>query len=204
MDVVGEGEECVARARDAGELARVLRTLLGGERRGHALEHGLPLHALTALEHLAADEEVDRVRLLRALDALLERQGQHARVVPQPPQVRLVACETRAVDARLLAGADADDRSAVCVRYAVRLCELESEGRDDEVGQGLARELDVGELNGRLWKIGSAHLLVFCHDVLKEFGIDYRVVASLLKVDTVYLSCLDIRGLEVGVDLGMK
>ena len=148
VDVVGEGEECVARARDAGELARVLRTLLGGERRGHALEHGLPLRALGALERLAGDEEVDRVRLLGALDALLEREREHARVVAEPPEVGLGAREARAVDAGLLAGADADDRAAVGVCDAVRLGVLEREGGDDEVGERLVRELNGDEEHG--------------------------------------------------------
>lgn len=73
VDVVGEGEERVARARDAAELLRVRGLLLGRKRLRHALEQALPLCALAALEDLSADEQVDRVRLLRALHALLER-----------------------------------------------------------------------------------------------------------------------------------
>lgn len=119
VDIVREREERVARARDATELLRVFRALGLRQRLRDRLEEALPLLALAALEQLAADEEVDRVRLLCALDALLEGQREHARVVAQPPEVRFVACETRAVDARLLAGADADDGTAVRVRDAI-------------------------------------------------------------------------------------
>ena len=57
----------------------------------------------------------------------------------EPPEVGLGAREARAVDAGLLAGADADDRAAVGVRDAVRLGVLEREGGDDEVGERLVR-----------------------------------------------------------------
>ena len=83
--------------------SRVTRVARVYERRRDFFEQDLPLRLLVALEHLARDEEVDRVRLVRALDALFERQREDARVVAQPPIVRLGACESRAVDARLLA-----------------------------------------------------------------------------------------------------
>jgi hypothetical protein len=105
MHVIREREERVTRACHAVKPPRVLRALLGAERRRDRVEQALPLRLLAALEHLAADEEVDRVRLLGALDALLERQREDARVVAQPPVVRLGAREPRAVDARLLASA---------------------------------------------------------------------------------------------------
>ena len=141
VHIIREREERVARARDAVQLLRVHLALLRAQRRGHLLEVGLPLRELAALERLAGDEEVDRVRLLRALDALLEREREHARVVPQPPEVRLGAREARAVDARLLPGADPDRRAAVGVRDAVRLRVLERERGDDEVGDRLVVQL---------------------------------------------------------------
>ena len=119
VHVVRKREERVAGARHAVELPRVVRALLRVERRRDLLEQALPLRLLAALEHLAPDEEVDRVRLVRALDALFERQREDARVVAQPPVVRLGARESRAVDARLLAGAQSDYGPAVGVRHAV-------------------------------------------------------------------------------------
>lgn len=53
--------------------------------------------------------------------------------------------EARAVDARLLAGTDTDDGAAVRVCDAVRLCELQRERRDDEIGERLSRQLYRGQ-----------------------------------------------------------
>ena len=123
MDVIREREECVAGTRQAIELPCVFRALLGGKRCGYLpfLEQALPLRLLSALEHLPTDKEVDRVGLFGTLDALFERQREDARMVAQPPVVRFGARESRAVDARLLARAQSDDRAAIGVRYAVRL-----------------------------------------------------------------------------------
>lgn len=62
-------------------------------------------------------------------------------MVTQPPEIRLVPCKARAVDARLLARTDANDRAAVRIRDTVRLRVLERKRRDDEVGESLVREL---------------------------------------------------------------
>jgi hypothetical protein len=61
------------------------------------------------VECLAGDEEIDRVRFIGPLSTLLERKGEDAKVMPQPPIVRFVPCEPGAVDTRLLASAEADD-----------------------------------------------------------------------------------------------
>lgn len=123
MDVIREREERIARTRYAIEPPRVFRALLGAKRRGYLplLKQAFPLRLLAALEDLPTDEEVDRVRLFGTLDALLEWHREHARMVPQPPVVRFGARESRAVDARLLARAQSDDRAPIGVRYAVRL-----------------------------------------------------------------------------------
>jgi hypothetical protein len=62
-------------------------------------------------------------------------------MVPQPPVVRFGARESRAVDARLLARAQSDDRAAIGVGYAVRLGVLQSQRRDDQI------------LNGTFWEL---------------------------------------------------
>lgn len=59
------------------------------------------------------DVLVDGVGDLCSLHARLELHGEHARVVPQPPVVGLVASQARAVDAGLLAGPDAYDLQRV-------------------------------------------------------------------------------------------
>ena len=59
----------------------------------------------------------------------------------QPPEVRLRARKASTVDARLLARADADDRTVVSIGDTVRLSVLQSERGDDEIGLGLRRQL---------------------------------------------------------------
>ena len=72
VHIVGEREECVARASDAIELLRMRGALFLRESRRDLLKHGLPLRPLAALERLARDEEIDGVRLLGSLHTLLE------------------------------------------------------------------------------------------------------------------------------------
>lgn len=54
-------------------------------------------------------------------------------MVTQPPQISLVTREARAVDARLLAGAEADEGAVQGVGDAVGLGVFEREGGDDEI-----------------------------------------------------------------------
>lgn len=108
MHVVREREKRIARTRHTVELSRVVRTLLRAERRRDLLEQAVPLLFLTALENLASNKEVDRVRFFGALDSFLEWERKNARVVAQPPIISLGARKSRAVDARLLACAQSD------------------------------------------------------------------------------------------------
>jgi hypothetical protein len=97
----------------------------------------------TALQYLPADEQVNRIRLLSALDTLFERQREDARVVPQPPDIGLAACKARAMNAGLLPSAEADECAVFGVRDAVRLRIFECERREYEI-----RECVRGKLGG--------------------------------------------------------
>ena len=108
MHVVWEREKRIARTRHTVELSRVVRTLLGAEGRRDLLEQAVPLLFLAALENLASDKEVDRVRFFGALDSFLEWERKNARVMTQPPIISLGARKSRAVDTRLLTRAQSD------------------------------------------------------------------------------------------------
>ena len=99
MHVVREREEGIAGAGHTIQLPRVLRALLGAERRRDFVEQALPVRLFAALQYFSANEKVYRIRLVRALSPFLEREREDARVVPQPPVVSLGARESRAVDA---------------------------------------------------------------------------------------------------------
>ena len=143
VHVVWEWEESIAGAGHAVQLPRVLRAFLVAERRGDLVEQALPVRLFSAVQHFATNEKVYRVRLVRALNSFLERECQHARVVAQPPIVRLGACEARAVNARLLPGAQSDCRPVVRIRHAVRLGVLQGQRCDDQVGDGALRKLVI-------------------------------------------------------------
>jgi hypothetical protein len=205
MHIVREREKRVTGARHPIQLRRPLRLLLHAERLHRALEQALPLRLLAALEHLPAHEQVDRVRLLRALDALLERQREDARVVPQPPDVGLAPGEARAVDARLLARAEADERAVLCVRDAVGLGVLERERREDEVRQRVRGKLgEVKSEGDEHSNEGRTYLRALGNDVVEEGGVDLCVVPALLEMHTVHLLGLDLAWDVSWVNLGPR
>ena len=81
MHVVREWEKRIARTRHTVELPRMIRTLLGAERWRDLSKQAVPLLFLAALENLASDKKVDRVRFFGALDSFLEWESKNARVV---------------------------------------------------------------------------------------------------------------------------
>jgi hypothetical protein len=143
VHVVRKREERVTGTSHAIQLRRPFRLLFRTERLDRTLEHALPLGFFTALQYLPADEQVNRIRLLSALDTLFERQREDARVVPQPPDIGLAACKARAMNAGLLPSAEADECAVFGVRDAVRLCIFECKCRKYEI-----RECVRGKLGG--------------------------------------------------------
>lgn len=137
MHVIGEREEGIARARSLVQLPPPLLPLFLAQRFRHTFEETLPACLLRPLEDLAADVEVNGIRLVCTLDTLFEGKRKNFRVVPEPPQVGLGPCQTGAMDTRLLTSSDTDDRSAVCVGNAIRLGVLQGKCGDDQVPHGV-------------------------------------------------------------------
>ena len=120
-----------------------------GERRGQLVHAALSPQADSdpagnAFEHLAANKEVDRVCPLRTFHPFLEWEREDAGVVTEPPVVRFGASESRAVDPRLLACAQSDDRTVIRIRHAVRLSVFQGQSRHDQVRDGALRKLAMG------------------------------------------------------------
>ena len=141
MDVIGKREERIARTCHPIQLGRPRLALLLGQRRRHGLELSLPLRLFATLEDLSAHEQVDRVGLFGALDALLEREREGTRVVTKPPEVRFTTRESGAVDAGLLTGPQTDDSTVFSIRDAVGLGIFQCEGGDEQICQSLGRKL---------------------------------------------------------------
>ena len=142
MHVIREGEESITRTRSLVQLLPPLLPLFLTQRFGETFEKTLPVRLLRPLKDLAADVEVNGIRLIRTLDAFFEGEGEDLWVMPEPPQVGFGPRQTSAVDTRLLSGSNSNDRPTVCVRDAVRLRVLEGECGNDQVSDGIRWELE--------------------------------------------------------------
>ena len=105
------------------------------------LEHALPVVRLQQVFPLVADVDIDGIVAVRAAHLLLERQIQHLRALAQEPAVRLAAREARAVDAALLARADADGLPVIRIADRIRLRVFQRDERDEQVALRRARQL---------------------------------------------------------------
>ncbi|TLD22845.1 hypothetical protein PspLS_07561 [Pyricularia sp. CBS 133598] len=196
-------------ARNVGQLAEPLLALGLAKGSGDLVEQGLERLPLGAgLGQLAADEQVDGVALVGPLGALLPLDAEDARVEAQPPVVGLVAGEAGAVDAGLLAGAEADDLAVGGVADRVALGVLERDGGDGQVAQGRlgqgravlghddgakrrGRDLDVVAMLGQRHAVDGAHLLR-ARDVV-GVHLQHQVAAALLLLED-----LERRGVVAG------
>ena len=121
-----------------------------------------------------ADVNINGVVAVGLCHIVTERQLQHLRHMAQLPVVGLLACQTGAVDAALLAGTHADGLAACGVADAVGLGVFQGDEGNDEVallllGHGLVLSDPVGQ-----------------HGV----GVDGQLVAALLEGDAVDLLVL--------------
>ena len=203
VDVIREGEERVTRARNAVQLGSPLLLGLLAQRLNGSLEQALPVRLLTALQNLAADVEVDGVGLFSSLDSLLERKSKDLWVVAEPPEIGLTTGKTSAVNTRLLACTDADDRAMECVGNTVGLSVFQGEGGDDQVGGGFLRKLTVEGFMSHTYVsyVRRTNLLALGDDVSEQLRVDFGIVAALLKSDTVDLLGLDSWWLVGWIDL---
>ena len=184
LDVVAEGEEGVGAEGDAADLFEPGALFLLGEDGRLLGEDALPVIRLEEVAPLAADVDVDGVVAVRAAHIILEREAEDLRALAQEPAVRLVAREARAVDAALLAGADADGLAVVGVADGVALRVLERDGRDEEVALR-----------------GFRQVMVLRHDVVENVFVNLDIVAALLEHHAEDLFRLDGSGLVGGIHL---
>lgn len=100
------------------------------------------------------------------------------------PVVGLIARQTRAMNARLLASTDANNLTITSIAHRVALRVFQCDGRDDQIAHGLLRQS---------FRIG--------HDVAEEIAIDVCIVALLLQGEAEQGFALDRVRLVVGIDL---
>ena len=102
FDIVCEGEEGVAAQGYPAHLGQKLLLLLLGQRRGALAEEVLPHPILQHLSGLAGDVAVYGVVAGRARRIRLKGQGQHLRMLAQPPVIGLIPGQAGAMYTRLL------------------------------------------------------------------------------------------------------
>ena len=148
-------------------------------------EEFLPFSVSQHVHIVVADINVDGIVSVCTADFLHERQVHHLRMLAQPPDVGLVARQTRTVDTALLSGSDADGLSVLHVTYGVTLRVLQGDEGDHQIAFGL-----VGKrLAGR-------------GDVFEQSRVvQFDFIASLLECDAEHLFAFYRFGNIVGVYL---
>ena len=184
LDVVAEGEEGIRAKAHAGHFAQIFLLFLSGQR-GGLLGKGLGPHIVA--NHILgriADVNINGVVTVGLCHIVAEGQVEHLTHVAQLPVVGLLACQTGAVDAALLACAHADGLAVVGVAHAVGLSILQGD-----------------ECNDQITLLLFGHVLVLGDPVVQHgVGVDDQLVAALLKGDAVHLLVLDGSGLVGRVD----
>ena len=184
LDVVAKGEEGIGTQADTGNVAQVLFLFLRGQGCG-LLGEGLgPDIVADDILGGVTDIHINGIVAVGLGDIVTEGQVQHLVHVAQLPIVGLLACQTGAVDAALLAGTHADGLTACGVADTVGLGVFQGDKGNDQVPLLLlGHALVLGDPVGQ-------------HGV----GVDGQLVAALLKGDAVHLLVFHRGGLVVGVN----
>ena len=109
LHIVAEREEGIRAEGNALDIAEVGALLRAREGRGFLRKEALPVRRKQRVVLLIARRiYVDGVVSVGAANIRAEREGEYLRALAQLPDVRLIARQACAVDARLLSRADAD------------------------------------------------------------------------------------------------
>lgn len=116
----------------------MLRFFLFGQLDRSLVEKTFPLSPLSSLcgKCCSGDEQVDGIGFVCSLCTLFEGEREDSGVVTQPPVVGFVTCQSGTVNSGLLACTETNDGTVQSVADGVGLSVLESEGSDDQVGDG--------------------------------------------------------------------
>ena len=133
LHVVAEGEEGVGADSYVVQLGDPFFLFFTGQHFRLDLERLLPDALRQDVLIFVRGIHVNGVVPIGAADAVHELETQHLGMLPQPPVVRLVACQTGAVDAALLAGAHADGLTVLDVADGVGLGVFQGDEADDQV-----------------------------------------------------------------------
>ena len=133
---------------------------------------------------VVAHIDVDGIVTVRTSKALLKLQGKHLRRLAQEPVVGLVSRQTRAVDAGLLARADADGLSALHIA--------------DGIGLGILQG-DQGDLHVDERRLRMSFLSVTTLE--SSFSSTHSSIDIRIEGDAVHLLSLDFSRTVIRIDL---
>ena len=166
LNVIAEGEECIAAQSHIGLLCQKCLLILLGQRLGTAGEVVLPNTLGANIFLVAVDITVDHIVTVRATQILTERQVQGLGMLAQEPGISLSASQTGAMDTALLTGTHTDCLAVHGKAYGVGLGVLQGDQRDDQI-------------DGR--RLGD--LLVCGNDILQQMLADLEIITTLLEGD---------------------
>ena len=137
LDVVAEGEEGIGTETYLRVLGNPRFLFLAGEGFGLCLEELLPGAVAENIIVVVGDIYIDSVVTVGTADIVDKGEVHHFRMLAEPPDVGFVAGEARAMDAALLAGADADGLAVLHIAHAVALRVFQRDKGYDEVAAGI-------------------------------------------------------------------
>ena len=121
LNVISEREECVTAESNVLQLCNPSLFLFASQRFRFFGEEVFPYAVSQYIFIIIGDVNVDGVVAVGTTDAVFKRQSQNLRILAQPPDISLAACQTSAVYAGLLAGADADSLTVFYIANGVGL-----------------------------------------------------------------------------------
>ena len=121
LNIIAEREESVTAESNVLQLSNPSLFLFASQRFRFFGEEVFPYAVSQYILIIIGDVNVDGVVAVGTTDAVLKRQSQYLRILAQPPDISFTACQTSAVYAGLLAGADANSLTVFYVANGVGL-----------------------------------------------------------------------------------
>ena len=137
FDVIGKREECVRAQGYIGQLVQPCALFFSRKDSRLYLETGLPYalgqHIFVFITHV----NIDGIVSVCASKAVYKLQSKHLGRLTQPPVIRFLSCQSRAVDTGLLTCTNTDRLSAFYIANRIGLGIFQGDQRDLHIDQRL-------------------------------------------------------------------
>ena len=184
VDVVAKWQERVRRQADARVFREPRVALRGSKRFRRLLQLTVEMFALGRRELLPQQVAIDDIGEIRSPQLAFEAQSQRARMLRHEPLVSLVAGQSCAVHAGLLARAHAHHLSLPSHAHGIGLGVLQRDGGDDQCFHDL-----------------RPHIAPAGNNVVEQRRRDRHRRTVLLELHAKHIAALECRWLEVRIHL---